>query len=432
MRILVITRNNWNVANNVGNSLSNIFSWVDKNIEVVNLACSAELPRNNICINHFVTSEKKLLKSIITGKDPWINLQDAAYAPDVKYIESKIKRFFRAHDLTLARFVRELIWVTGVWKSHGLKQFLTSFNPDIVIMPVYGCWFMHKIFHYTCTVIKSKNVLLFWDDYSTLKQKSFSPLFWLNRLILRSEVKKSLYLTDKSYSISPKMQQEYLAMYGIYMDILTKSYDFEEILPKQYKLNNSTLKMIYLGNIGNGRWKTLNKLAKTIQAINQEAGKKVFELNVYTLSTRTHRIEQALNIENSSNIEEYLPSAKVAETLESVDILVHVEPVDTKERLKYRLSFSTKVVDYFKAQRCILAFGDETGTIEYLQDTDASIVITQKDNIKQKLLSIASDRSILEKYAKRAWECGKKNHNKKIMNEKIRSDLEMLIEKRNT
>ena len=40
---------------------------------------------------------------------------------------------------------REILWSVSKWKNNKLKEFIIDFNPDIIYMPVYDCFYTHNI-----------------------------------------------------------------------------------------------------------------------------------------------------------------------------------------------------------------------------------------------------------------------------------------------
>ena len=112
------------------------------------------------------------------------------------------------------------------------------------------------------------------------------------------------------------------------------------------------------------------------------------------------------------------------------DILVHVESFERSERFTARLSFSTKIVDYFEIGKCILAVGwKDTAAIEYLKEKDAAYVITEENQIKDGLSKLLSDKGLIFNYAEKSYNCGKQFHNKKIINERLLSEIKELSQR---
>ena len=120
---------------------------------------------------------------------------------------------------------------------------------------------------------------------------------------------------------------------------------------------------------------------------------------------------------------------EVEQIRNEADILVHVERTLERERLNYRLSFSTKLVDYFYNARAILAIGGETSAMEYLRENDGAIVETNPNNFRTLIDGLVHDRDMIQEYALKAWNCGKRNHRIQNIQKRIYQDFCNLIEK---
>ena len=90
-----------------------------------------------------------------------------------------------------------------------------------------------------------------------------------------------------------------------------------------------------------------------------------------------------------------------------------VESLEKKYKYTARLSFSTKITDYLKSGKCIFAIGDkDIAPIDYFNHYDSAVTATSYDEIGAKLTKIIENPDIIKKYSKKAFECGKDNHNK--------------------
>lgn len=106
---------------------------------------------------------------------------------------------------------------------------------------------------------------------------------------------------------------------------------------------------------------------------------------------------------------------------------MHVEPFSMPMCNKYRLSLSSKIVDYFYSARCIVSIGGLTGTVTYLLENDAAIVETKSKNIYSTLKKLCIERSIIHDYALKAWNCGVKHHNIKEKQQAFLEEVYQLV-----
>ena len=119
---------------------------------------------------------------------------------------------------------------------------------------------------------------------------------------------------------------------------------------------------------------------------------------------------------------------EVKEKQATADVLVHVEDFSYRNRMKVRLSFSTKIVDYLAKGKAIFAVGPkDVASIEYLLDKDVAIVATKKAEVEKELKKIVSDPMILLKYGEKAYRVCKKKHDKNSVQSLLYSNLESLI-----
>jgi len=69
----------------------------------------------------------------------------------------------------------------------------------------------------------------------------------------------------------------------------------------------------------------------------------------------------------------------------------------------------------------------EAASIDYLIKNDAAIVATNEEEIFEQLEKMVSNPSIITEYAKKAWDCGKKNHQIDEIQKRLLKDLESLV-----
>ena len=111
---------------------------------------------------------------------------------------------------------------------------------------------------------------------------------------------------------------------------------------------------------------------------------------------------------------------QVHQVQKEADILVFVESLEKKFRYTARLSFSTKITDYLKSGKCIFAVGDsQIAPIDYFNRFDSAITATSYAEIGEKLSMLAENAKLIEEYSRKAFECGKMNHDKQKMQKKL-------------
>ena len=91
------------------------------------------------------------------------------------------------------------------------------------------------------------------------------------------------------------------------------------------------------------------------------------------------------------------------------DVLLFLEDLSA-ENLDARLSFSTKITDYFSTGKCILAVGNcDLAPMQYFSDTNSALVVYNEEEI-QTCLEQLLEPQVLAEFAQNAVRCGMENH----------------------
>lgn len=431
-KVLVLTRNAWNNNNCTGNTLSNFFNGWSQDC-IANAFFRAESIDNPVCTKYFRVTEQELVRNI---KNPSLGVGEAftyhsvatsevmrCVASDEDEKSSKVLYgFFARHRLTVALWVRDMLWAVGRWKNQCFDEFLKEFSPDIIYMPCYDSVYMHRILWYVAKKTHARIVLFTGDDTYTLKQFSLSPLFWINRFINRAVMRKSVAMSDTLFVISDKQKEEYDKIFRRNCVLLRKGGDFSAAFQPKAEWNHP-LRIVYTGNIHSGRWKTIAKIVESLRRLNAEGSK--IQMDIYTLSARNDAMVKALTCDGTSRIMPPASNEEIGEALHQADILLFVEPFELQEKLKWRLSFSTKIVDYLASSRAILAVGPRgLASMDYLQTNDAALCVNSPEAVEDMLKKVVEDQGMLLQYAEKAWKCGERNNDIACMREVFMNEIE--------
>lgn len=420
MKLLVITRAPWVDDNGTGSTLTDFFTDFP-DVEIYGL-CLREAPIvTPLCKENYYMSEGQIIRALFhkekVGKITGLSLAEKR----VQEKEVATYNMAKRYNFTILRFFREMLWGTGVWQNNNLDGYLKKVNPDVIFFPDFPCVYAHKVLKYATQRTNAKVAIFHADDCYTLKQFSLSPLYWLFRLYQRKWVRSSVRLASVHYVISDVQKKDYDKAFGVENKLLTKFGDFNGEVNLKSKFNNP-IQIVYTGNIGLNRWKSLKIIVEALKKVNEQGIRA--ELKIYTANEITYNIRKALDVPNMSRIMGKASANEMATIQRDADILVHVEAFDLKNRLTVRQSFSTKIVDYFKRGRAILAVGPrEVASIKHLIDNDCAIVGEDVNSLVQELEKIIENKNLLNDYAKKAYECGKKLHNRDDMLKMLQHDL---------
>ncbi len=423
MRILVVSRSAWRNDNSTGNTLTDFFYEIS-DAEIFSLYMREQSPQNDIAKRHFFISEKQMIKRLLGKK-----VEVGAEYTGEKVNDSSEKAMYDAakkHPSYLMYIAREILWSIGGWKNEKLKRYIDEVDPDVIFFPTFGFYYPHKILQHLHTLTDAKIILFHADDHYTLKQWSFSPIYWLYRFGLRKWMRRSARIAAIQYCISDVQKADYDKAFGCECKLLTKFADFSAEPPLKNTYGNP-LQLVFTGNININRWKLLAVLAKTLERINHDGVKA--QLRIYTATPLTDAMKISLNKDGTSYLMGSVPSSEIPSIQREADILVHVESTDRKNRLLVRQSFSTKIVDYLKSARPIVAVGPkEVASIKHLIDYNCAIVADNEQELYEKLSLLLDDRQQLQAYATQSYMCGRSNHDKKQKQAMLQQDLYRLAE----
>lgn len=419
MKILIVSNSPWRNDNSFGNSYTNIFEGIE-GIEIANIFCKYGNPQTTVASRFFQITEKSLIKNLLkktpSGKEVFLDETSNEESND----GVELFNIARKQKTQLMFWLRDLIWKFGRWKSKELIDFVDDFKPDLIFQPVYFSSYINEIASFVKKHTGVPMIGYISDDNYTLRQFSLSPLYWIDRIFKRRKVKSVIEQCELLYVISEIQKSEYEKIFTPPCKILTKCADFSGEAPIS-KTPQDEIKLIYAGNISRGRGKSLSYITEAVEKINLE-GIKV-TLDIYSGTPLTQKTKKAFSL-CGTRFHGRVPYSEIKKVENEADILVHVEGLSLKERLMVHQSFSTKLVDFFEIGKCIFAVGSyDEAFAKHLIDNDAAIVATDKAQVYSKLKDLIENKNLIAEYGKKAFECGKKYHNKADVQGMLKQDL---------
>lgn len=426
-KVLVCTVESWN--SKVG---SNTFSSLLKTYPAENLAnlyIREELPDSQCCSRYFQISETKVIKSILkrsvkTGREiePCQKMTDEDQqllaASRQLYNKNRKKRS------TVKLLIRELLWKMGKWKTRELDDYVDSFQPDIVVFGMEGYIHFNRICRYIVKRTGAKAVGYFWDDTFTYQQMPGNMGYKVMRFLKRRSLKKLAPCCDAFWAITEKTKQEADAFFGIDCKVITKPIDFAPGEEWKPYATQSPIKMLYTGNLLIGRFDVIVAISEALKKINADGNK--IELDVYSGSY--------VSPENQGKLCRYVhmkgvvPQSEVLRLQEKADVLLFAEAFRGEHSQIARLSFSTKLTDYFHSGRCILAVGAKNvAPMEYLAEENAALCASSEEEIYQQLRKLIENPQCIQEIAQNAYMCGKKNHSRWDIQQKVTQTFDEIL-----
>jgi hypothetical protein len=414
-RVLVCTVDCWN--DGVGSdTFSTLFDDYPTD-RLANLYIREEVPNSAVCRRYFRISEDAVLRSVLdrrvkTGRE-LLGEDLAADEADVAALRDTRRRYerFRGKRRWIFLYAREIIWSLGKWKTPELDAFIRDFKPDVVVFGMEGYIHFNRINRYVVERTGARAIGYFYDDNFTYRQKPWSLGYRVYRSFQRRDLKKTAKCCNAFFAISPKTKRECDAFFGIDSILLTKPVKSADAAWRPYAPHRA-IKMLYTGNLLIGRLRTIRLLGDALDRVN--AGEVKVELDVYTTTVISE--EEVRGLSSSIHLRGAMPQGGVLPKQRDADILLFVEDLTGPERQTARLSFSTKLTDYFHSGRCIFAIGaQDIAPIEYLQAEDAAVCATSEPEILEQIRRLVADPSLVTEYGRKALECGQRNHDERVV-----------------
>lgn len=421
MRILLVSASPIQKEVSIGNTFLNLFSGME-DVELASVCTRAGTPDPSVS-QCFCITEKMLIRNLL-GKGPAGTICKRLPVSEQKKetsSESSVKRFVKTKRWNIFFFAQNLLWTVGRWKSPQLRAFIEDFQPDVIFTTLSNKRYLNRLILHIAKLANARLFVYAWDNNYSLKRLVFSPFDWIGHFCNRHYMRKVVKKADKLYVISDVQKEDYEKAFRKSCTVITKAEDFSE--EPQFKAAFSEpLQLVYTGNLYANRWKSLGMLVNALENINRNGVKA--QLRIYTATPLTDAMTRALHVEDTSFLMGKVPSSEVLRIQQDADILVHAEAMDLKNRLTVRQSFSTKIVDYLKAARPILAVGPkEVASVKYFIDYNCAIVADNEIKLYEKLSAVIDDKQQLHEYAAQAYMCGRMNHDKKRQEAVLKWDL---------
>lgn len=410
-----------------GDSLSTLLKDFDAE-QIANIYIRPELPNSPVCRKCLQITENDIIKSILKRDYTTAHRYNGTEKNTEQtnknvQAEKKLYKKFKKVRWYIFLLARELIWLLGKWKSNVLDDFIDEFSPDIVLYSVDPYMHMNRITRYAIKRSGAKAIAIVWDDNFTYKTDPKTPGYLLHRFLLRRSFKKTINLADTIFSFTPKCQKELEEEMGISSILLTKPM---QNIPRPETKLHYPIQMVYTGNLMYGREDTLVKMAKAFSILNKNGIRMT--LDVYTNSEVSSSNSDVFNHSRGVTIHGVIAQDEAFEKQKNADVLLFLEALSGSKRHVARLSFSTKLTDYFSMGKCIFAVGpSDIAPIEYLTEHQAGFIVTNEQDILPALEKMVSDPATIVSVADKVYQTGIENHSE----EKIRKRFTDALIKQN-
>lgn len=331
-----------------------------------------------------------------------------------EYENNLFKKLYSiGHNKTpLVFLLRGILWKRKYWCNQEFNNWIEEFKPECVFLSFSDDFFIPKIALYVAEKFDIPIISSIGDDYYFNDHFSLSPFYYIYRKIYKNIINRVFKHKGSAIYISDKIRDKYNKEFDLKGETI---YLTSEIVRRQFKGINKEKPIIsYFGNINLGRNYLLNDVATALGRINNK-----YILNVYSNET-DKKIYSILKKNNNIKYNGRIPYSSVLEKINESDILVIVEGHSKKDILATKYSLSTKAADSLASGVNIFTYGSmECGIIEYMKNTDASVICTDKNELPIKMKELIDDQKFQKKLYDNAIQIYERNHKLSSSNKKF-------------
>lgn len=428
MKILLLISESWNDIVHPNNNMSNWFKDFE-GVEIYTVSGGPQAPVNSCCKNYFQLSDYDMAKALLPWKKAGkiIKLNDYPKAKSdnlLSVTENKVYSKSNKLHSWFFRLARDFIWRFGKYDKKQLREFIESFNPDVIFSQRMGSVKMCRMERIVQSITSAPMVAYTGDNeyFVNAMPKQFLGkvhALWTRRWLDRQIPSYSLY-----YSMSQEQMKFYSEKYGVKTDFLVKCGDFSSVVP--HNTAHTPIKMVYAGKIYAGRWKTLALLVKNMEQFNSEDIR--LQLDIYTPDVLTTEQEVALNAPGWSTVHSVVKPEELLEIYKSSDIVIHAESLNKQDASATRFSFSTKIIDCLASGCAVMAICEEhqSGFV-YLRENDIAITASSEEELVSVLKNLINNTGQVSCYAEKAVDFGKEHHQRREIQSKFINDFTKVI-----
>lgn len=381
--------------------------------KVAQIYTKSDMPNTPVCNKFFQISENAVIKSVLNRKAVGKVVYNGE-ENNSKVVQEEKKLYEKAHKKKswLMTIIREIVWSCGKWKTEELDKFVSNFDAEVYFVPIYPVVYTAKIQQYILKKFPKPYVCYLADDNYSYKPCGKNLFAYMHRFMLRKVVRQLAENCTEMFTITKTEAIDTDKLFGTQSIVLTKGIDYSKLTYEEKEIN-TPIKMVYTGNLLIGRASSLVAISKALANINQESTK--IELDIYSPTILDGKTMKYLN-SNGCHFKGAVPKCEVEAIQKNADVVVFVESLEREHRYAARLSFSTKLTDYFASGKCIFAIGDKNiAPIEYLSENDAAIICVEYNEIETRIREIVDNPQKIHAYGEKAFNCGKKNHEQSLV-----------------
>lgn len=284
-------------------------------------------------------------------------------------------------------------------QSKAIYRLIDDFEPEIIYTCAGNIRIMKTVYciarHYKISV-----VVHLMDDWpnviyrSSFMSKPFHTLamYYLKKLYLHSNV---------NFAISEGLCEKYAEWSGKKHIPLMNPTNVDVLLHNACQEEVKEIRFLYAGSLGLKRDKSIIDIAEVLGELKEQGWKIRFD--VYTAQKGITSENKKRFANYNVSLYSYVPVSEVYSLYSQYDVLVFTESFETAVVEFTKLSLSTKVPEYFAAQKAMLAYlPSELFSYRYLKKNNLACMACNRGELQAACLRLLSDEAYREELSIRA------------------------------
>ena len=415
-RVLIIGHNVLDDKTAFGKTMLSFFGGWNTD-SLAELYIHSEIPTSHCCEKYFRITDSDAIRAIFkrhstgtvfTKEDVRTNVATSRTDTGLK---NKFYTFGRKRT-PLIYWARNAIWKLAKWNTKKLQDWLDEFQPEVIFFASGDYAFLYHIVY---RIAKERNipvVMYVCDDFYVNRLNPRSKFSKLTHHYLMKSVKKCISVSKSMVTICEQMAEAYkkifnINIYTVYTGYSQKGEKYIDDGP-----------IVYLGNLGFNRYKSLVDIGQTLKKISDETQIPLC-LTVYSPENREYILDTLVQ-ENGIMFRGAVSSREVKNIIAKSKMVVHTESFDPDDIHKVQYAISTKIADLLASGHCILAYGPENiASIDYLEENGAAVTAKNTEELETKLRQILIEGKDTGEIIDRAMALAERNHNSDKVQEQI-------------
>lgn len=395
-RVLVISNNGFSKTNSNGRTLGSLFQGWPKD-KLAQFYISVDNLDYSVCENYFNVTDKEALLSLIFAT--------TKKGDENKYNKAKTLR--KSKRTVFQTIARDFVWGLEMWKKKNFKQWLSAFNPEIVVIQSGDFPYLIRLAREISKKFKAKLIFYNTEGYYFFNNNYMDKgcfdriLFPLFQKYYRRVFNKAMHVSSHAVYLNELLKRDYDRIFNVSSTIIYNSSDIEK---SSHTFNSSNPKISYLGNLVMGRDDALIEFAEVLYSISPNLRLDIYgNANDQTLSK--FKNVSAIDYHGVVGYEE------VKQITQESDILIHVESQNAiiKESLRY--GFSGKIADcLLSAKPFIIYASRDYACTMYLEKNEIGWVASSKMELREVLESILHNDIKRESVVEKSYQKALINH----------------------